>query len=136
MGQFWIWSENFQRRLKCICIAFNFSSINLSRTLASLPRSINSSFTMVRFNWHKNWHQRWCQEGAWLCWKVKHSQNLEVRSNFSLLISFEHNTSLQITKTSINPVLLLYLFVVFCSPDIWVYNNRPSVSISRFGQLH
>ena len=85
----------------------------------------NPVINCVRFSWHK---------GAWPCWKVKHSQNLVVRFNFSLLISFEHNASLQITKTSINPVLLWYLFVLFCSPDIWVYNCS-SVSISRFGQL-
>ena len=69
-----------------------------------------------------------------LCWKVKHSQNLVVKSNFSLLISFEYNASLQTTKTSINLVLLWYLFVVFCSPDI-CFSNCPSVSVSRFGQL-
>ena len=121
MGQFWIWSENSQRRLKCIDInVFNFSSKNPSRTLASPSGSINPSFTLVRFSSHKNWQQRCCQEGSWPCSKVKHSQNLEVRSNFSLLFFFKHIASLQITKTSINSMLLWYLFVVFCFPDIWV----------------
>ena len=106
MRQFWIWSENFHRRLKCIYInVFNFSSKNPSRTLASLSRSINPSFTLVRFSWHKV---------AWPCWKVKHSQNLvDLRPNFSLLIYSEHSASLQITKTSINAVLFIVSFCCF-----------------------
>ena len=51
---------------------------------------------------------------------MKSSQGLEVRCNFSILISFEHNASLQISKIFINPVLLWHLFVVFRSPDIQV----------------
>ena len=135
MGQFWIWYENFQRRPKCIFInVFNFSSKNPIRTLESLSRSMNPLFTSVRFSWHKNRHQRCSQECTRPCWKMKGSQNLEVRSNFPLLVSFENNASLQITQTSINQCfygIFLLLFVIL----IFGFKNFPSVCILRFGQF-
>ena len=85
MGQFWIWSENLQIRLKCVIGAFSFSSKNTSMTLEPLP-----------IGWHKNWQPTCCQEGARPCWKVKNIHNSEVSSNFPLLIFFEHNASLQL----------------------------------------
>ena len=84
MEQFSIWSANVQRSPKFTYIdVFSFSSKNPSRTLEPLSR-----------NWHKNWQPTCCQLGAILCWKVKNIQNSDVSSNFSLLISLEHNPSL------------------------------------------
>ena len=77
MGQFWIWSENLQIRLKCVIGAFSFSSKNTSIILEPLSRG-----------WHKNWQPTCCQEGARPCWKVGNIQNSEVSSNFPLLSFF------------------------------------------------
>ena len=109
MEQFSIWSENVQRSPKFTYIdVFSFSSKNTSRTLEPLSRDS-----------HKNWQPTCRQWGARLSWKVKNTQNAEISCNFSLLISFEHNASLQATSSH----SLFYCFysvfsLFFYSPDI------------------
>ena len=66
---------------------FSFSSKNPRRTLEPLST-----------DWHKNRQPTCYQLGARLCWKMKNIQNSKVNSNFSLLISFGHNASLQTTS--------------------------------------
>ena len=88
MEQFSIWSANVQRSPNFAYIdVFSFPSKNPSKTLEPLSR-----------DWHKNWQPPCCHLGTRLCWKVKNIQNSEVSSNFSLLISFEHNASLKTTS--------------------------------------
>ena len=88
MEQFSIWSANMQRSPNFTYIdVFSFSSKNPSRTLEPLSR-----------DWHKNWQPTCCKLGARICWKVKSTQNSEVSSSFSVLISFEHDASLQTTS--------------------------------------
>ena len=88
MEEFSIWSATVQRSPKFTYIdVFSFSSKNTSRTLEPLSR-----------DWHKDWQPKSCQLGARLCWKVKNMQKSDVGSESSLVISFEHNVSLQATS--------------------------------------
>lgn len=102
---------------------YTYIYINPSRFIESLSRSTNPWYTLVRFHLHKNLQPAYCQEGVKPCWKVKNTQNSEISFNFSLLVSFEHNASLQ--ATSWHPLSLCFysIFLLVFVLQICGFNN-------------